>query len=83
MNACHVFAFYSNGQEFWALLIRDLRINKIPSFEREGWLCQPSLSKLGILFSCKSLRRMIFLFGAARRTAPNKKIIPGLSNAEF
>gem|GEM_PF-5939573 len=35
--------------------LRDLRINKIPIFEREGWLCQPSLSKIGILFSCKSL----------------------------
>gem|GEM_PF-2174356 len=33
----------------------DLRINKIPIFEREGWLCQPSLSKTGILFSCKPL----------------------------
>jgi|GEM_PF-6483888 len=37
------------------VLLRDLRINKIPIFEREGWLCQPSLSKIGILFSCKSL----------------------------
>gem|GEM_PF-1305918 len=37
-------------------MLRDLRINKIPIFEREGWLCQPSLSKIGILFSCKSLR---------------------------
>jgi len=36
--------------------LRDLRINRIPSFEREGWQSQPSLSKLGILFSCKSLR---------------------------
>ena len=36
--------------------LRELRINKIPIFEREGWLCQPSLSKIGILFSCKSLR---------------------------
>gem|GEM_PF-1309705 len=35
--------------------VRYLRINKIPIFEREGWLCQPSLSKIGILFSCKSL----------------------------
>jgi len=35
--------------------LRDLRIYKIPIFEREGWLCQPSLSKIGILFSCKFL----------------------------
>jgi len=26
-----------------------LQENKIPIFEREGWLCQPSLSKMGIL----------------------------------
>gem|GEM_PF-5642711 len=26
-----------------------------PIFEREGWLCQPPLSKNGILFSCKFL----------------------------
>jgi len=36
-------------------VFKDLRINKIPIFEREGWLCQPSLSKIGISFSCKSL----------------------------
>jgi len=35
-------------------VVRDLRINKIPIFEREGWQSQPSLSKIGILFSCKS-----------------------------
>jgi len=33
-----------------------LQENKIPSFEREGWLCQPSLSKLGILLIRRSLR---------------------------
>jgi len=37
-------------------ILRDLRLNKIPIFEREGWQSQPSLSKIGILFSCKSLR---------------------------
>jgi len=33
----------------------DLRINKIPIFERAGWQSQPALSKIGILFSCKCL----------------------------
>jgi len=40
-------------------MFRDLRINKIPIFEREGWQSQPSLSKIGILFSCKSLTRLV------------------------
>jgi len=39
-------------------VLRDLRINKIPIFEREGWQSQPSLSKIGISFSCKSLSDM-------------------------
>jgi len=39
--------------------LRDLRINKIPIFEREGWQRQPSLSKIGILFSCKSLGALL------------------------
>jgi len=34
---------------------RDLQENKIPIFEREGWLCQPSLSKIGILLIRRSL----------------------------
>jgi len=33
----------------------DLQENKILIFEREGWLCQPSLSKMGILLSRRSL----------------------------
>jgi len=33
-----------------------LQENKIPIFEREGWLCQPSLSKIGILLIRSSLR---------------------------
>jgi|GEM_PF-2241568 len=37
-------------------VLRDLRINKNPIFEREGWQSQPSLSKIGFLFSCKFLR---------------------------
>jgi|GEM_PF-2105508 len=37
--------------------VRDLRINKIPIFEREGWLCQPSLSKIGILLIRRSLEQ--------------------------
>jgi len=32
------------------ITLRDLRINKIPILEREGWLYQPSLSKIGIFF---------------------------------
>jgi len=32
-----------------------LQENKIPIFEREGWLCQPSLSKIGILLIRSSL----------------------------
>jgi len=35
-----------------------LQENKIPIFEREGWQSQPSLSKMGILLSRRSLRRM-------------------------
>jgi len=42
------------------LLIRDLRINKIPIFEREGWQRQPSLSKIEILFFFKSLNTNVF-----------------------
>jgi len=32
-----------------------LQENKIPIFEREGWQSQPSLSKMGILLSRRSL----------------------------
>jgi len=46
---------YADANPSYGGLVGDLRINKIPIFEREGWLCQPSLSKIGILFSCKSL----------------------------
>jgi len=35
-----------------------LQENKIPIFEREGWLCQPSLSKIGILLIRRSLITM-------------------------
>jgi|GEM_PF-1466487 len=37
------------------VLLGDLQENKIPSFEREGWQSQPSLSKLGILLIRRSL----------------------------
>jgi len=37
-------------------MLRDLPENKIPIFEREGWLCQPSLPKIGILLIRRSLR---------------------------
>jgi|GEM_PF-2096862 len=40
------------------VLLRDLQENKIPIFEREGWLCQPSLSKMGILLIRRSLSSM-------------------------
>jgi|GEM_PF-7041394 len=38
-----------------AVKFTELQENKIPIFEREGWQSQPSLSKMGILFSCNSL----------------------------
>gem|GEM_PF-2778792 len=38
------------------ILVRDLQENKIPIFEREGWLYQPSLSKIGILLIRRSLK---------------------------
>jgi len=44
--------FWNNGE---GIILRDLQENKIPIFEREGWLYQPSLSKMGILLSRRSL----------------------------
>jgi len=42
-----------------------LQENKIPIFEREGWQSQPSLSKMGILLSRRSLNLIVkyFYFG--------------------
>jgi len=54
------------------LFLGDLRINKIPIFEREGWQSQPSLSKIGILFSCKSLGKY--------RAIPCQQFIADLAN---
>jgi len=44
-----------------SLVLRDLQENKIPIFEREGWLCQPSLSKIGILLIRRFLSSWISL----------------------
>ena len=35
--------------------IRDLQENRVPIFKREGWLCQPSLLKMGTLLIRRSL----------------------------
>jgi len=42
-----------------------LQENKIPIFEREGWLCQPSLSKIGILLIRRSLSNNKPILGKA------------------
>jgi len=41
-----------------SLVVRDFQENKIPIFEREVWLCQPSLSKIGILLIRRSLSEL-------------------------
>jgi len=49
----------TQNQGFSIFLLRDLRLNKIPIFEREGWQSQPSLSKMGI-FLLRNLLRITY-----------------------
>jgi|GEM_PF-5502549 len=53
-------------------------INKIPIFEK-GWLCQP-FSKIGILFSCKSLSSKTRIMGVAKNFDERRVNTPQISN---